>query len=225
MYILSLISYESYAICKSMGNISSDRIQGTSPSAAFIFYRPQTEVAKEQVFYNAETWHILSLSSSLSKAKEGTASFPDISFLCSRWKELLDKGLDELKESGEGGKGAGFIDILQSQRRRYTVKGIVLSGQPSALQQQEKQYLFILERFNPDSVNLSMIFRQWNLNHREQDIARLLLADRSNKEIAHALGLSLNTVKGYMKLLMRKLGVNSRAGIIANFLTGRNPSS
>ncbi len=223
MYILSLISYESYDIYKSMGDISSDRIQGTSPSAAFIFYRPQTEVAKEQVFYNAETWHILSLSSSLSK--EGTASSPDISFLCSRWKELLDKGLDELKESGKGGTGAGFIDILQSRRRRYTVKGLVLSGQPSASQKQEKQYLFILERFNPDSVNLSMIFRQWNLNHREQDIARLLLADRSNKEIAHALGLSLNTVKGYMKLLMRKIGVNSRAGIIANFLTGRNPSS
>jgi len=223
VYIPSLISYESYDIYKSMDDISSDRIQGiSSPPAAFIFYRPQTEAAKEQVFYNAETYHILSLSSSLSK--EETSSFPDISFLCSRWKELLDKELDELKESGEGEKGTGFIDMLQSRRRRYTVKGIVLSGQPSALQQQEKQYLFILERFNPDSVNLSMIFRQWNLNHREEDIARLLLADRSNKEIAHALGLSLNTVKGYMKLLMRKLGVNSRAGIIANFLTGRNPS-
>jgi len=178
-----------------MVDISSDRIQGiSSPPAAFIFYRPQTEAAKEQVFYNAETYHILSLSSSLSK--EETSSFPDISFLCSRWKELLDKELDELKESGEGEKGTGFIDMLQSRRRRYTVKGIVLSGQPSALQQQEKQYLFILERFNPDSVNLSMIFRQWNLNHREEDIARLLLADRSNKEIAHALGLSLNTVRG-----------------------------
>ncbi len=224
MSILSLISYESYDICKSMDGISCDRIQGiSSPSAAFIFYQPQTGVAKEQVFYNAETWHILSLLSLLSK--EGTASSPDISFLCSRWKELLDKGLDELKESGKGRTGAGFIDILQSRRRRYTVEGIILSGQPSALQQQEKQYLFILERFNPDSVNLSMIFRQWNLNHREEDIARLLLADRSNKEIAHALGLSLNTVKGYMKLLMRKIGVNSRAGIIANFLTGRNPSS
>ena len=207
-----------------MDDISSDRIQGiSSPSAAFIFYRPQTKVVKEQVFYNAETYHILSLPSLLSK--EGTASSPDISFLCSRWKELLDKGLDELKESGKGGTGAGFIDILQSRRRRYTVKGLVLSGQPSASKKQEKQYLFILERFTPDSVNLSMPFRQWNLSHREQDIVRLLLADRSNKEIAHALGLSLNTVKGYMKLLMRKLGVNSRAGIVANFLTGRNPSS
>jgi hypothetical protein len=40
----------------------------------------------------------------------------------------------------------------------------------------------------------------------------------SNKEIAHLLGLSLNSVKGYMKLLMRKLGVGSRTGIVASFL-------
>jgi len=223
VYIPSLISYESYDICKSWLTSLLTGFRGyrlLPPLSFSIVHRPRRRRNRCSTTQRPIT--SFPLSSSLSK--EETSSFPDISFLCSRWKELLDKELDELKESGEGEKGTGFIDMLQSRRRRYTVKGIVLSGQPSALQQQEKQYLFILERFNPDSVNLSMIFRQWNLNHREEDIARLLLADRSNKEIAHALGLSLNTVKGYMKLLMRKLGVNSRAGIIANFLTGRNPS-
>ena len=32
------------------------------------------------------------------------------------------------------------------------------------------------------------------------------------------LRLSENTIKGYMKLLMRKLGVNNRAGIVTALL-------
>ncbi len=63
-----------------------------------------------------------------------------------------------------------------------------------------------------------MIFRRLNLSPREQEIVRMLLAGSSNKEIAGSLGISLNTVKGYMKLLSRKLGVNNRAGIIAAVL-------
>ena len=46
----------------------------------------------------------------------------------------------------------------------------------------------------------------------------MLLAGAANKEIADRLRLSENTIKGYMKLLMRKLGVNNRAGIIAALL-------
>ena len=38
------------------------------------------------------------------------------------------------------------------------------------------------------------------------------------RQIADRLRLSENTIKGYMKLLMRKLGVNNRAGIVAALL-------
>ncbi|MBU2227218.1 MAG: LuxR C-terminal-related transcriptional regulator [Proteobacteria bacterium] len=75
-----------------------------------------------------------------------------------------------------------------------------------------------MERASAESANLSMIFRKYKLSVREQEIVRLLLAGGSNKEIAHRLRLSENTIKGYMKLLMRKLGVNNRAGIIAALL-------
>ena len=78
--------------------------------------------------------------------------------------------------------------------------------------------MFILERVRSDLLNISKIAREWNLNTREQDILQLLFSDMSNKEIAHALGLTLNTVKTYIKHLMRKLGVSSRAGIISHIL-------
>ena len=62
---------------------------------------------------------------------------------------------------------------------------------------------------------LIRLSRKYKLSPREIQIVHLLFMDRSNKEIALSLRLSSNTVKGYMKLLMLKLNVGSRTGIIA----------
>lgn len=67
-------------------------------------------------------------------------------------------------------------------------------------------------------MNLSRIFRKWKLNIREQEIVRLLIEGRSNKEIADALNLSVHTVKSYIKLLSRKVGVSVRTGLIGLLL-------
>ena len=199
--------------------ILTSRIQDTSPPpspTAYIIYRPKTKTSKNFLFYNEEAWRILSLSDLFPK--KGKSSSPDISALCSKWKGLLDKKNDEQKVNNKGGD---YIDIFQSRRRQYAVRRMTLASNPSHLKKHEKQYLFTLERICHDNINLSRIFRQWNLNHREREIVQLLLADRSNKEIASALGLSINTVKGYMKLLTKKLGVSTRTGIISTLLTGK----
>ena len=192
-----------------------------SSPTAFIIYRLQTKTAKKSVFYNVDAWRILSMSN-LSDKKKRNAPSPDISAFCSKWRELLDKKLDEQKVAkvayeGEN-PGSGFIDILQSNLRQYGVRGIVLASNPPCTPRHEKQYLFTLERVCHDNMNLFRNFRQWGLNQREREIVQMLLKDSSNKEIARALGLSLNTVKGYMKLLTRKLGVTTRTGIIATVL-------
>lgn len=51
------------------------------------------------------------------------------------------------------------------------------------------------------------------LTPRELQVARLIAEGKSSKEIAVALGLSLETVRGYRKSLMRKLGVNNVAAL------------
>lgn len=198
---------------------TNNKIQGadTSSPNAFIIYRPGTKRTKTFAFYNEEACCILSLSDIFPK--KGKVSSPDISALCSKWKGLLDKKNDEQKVNNKGGD---YIDIFQSHRRQYAVRAIVLAGDSPHLQKHEKQYLFTLERICRDNENHSRIFRQWNLNSREREIVQLLLADRSNKEIARALGLSLNTVKGYLKLLTSKLGVGTRTGIVSTLLTGKS---
>ena len=190
------------------------------PHYAFIFYRPATPTSREQVFYNEEAWSILSRSAASQNVK--TDNIPTyISSLCLKWKEILERSPGEIPFSGgPNDKGTWHIAMLESHRRKYVVKGIALSGNP-ALKEGEK-YLFIIDRVSPESANLSMVFRQYKLSNREQEIVRLLLLGNSNKEIAWDLGLSENTVKGYMKLLMGKLGVNNRAEIIAALLVGKS---
>jgi DNA-binding NarL/FixJ family response regulator len=49
----------------------------------------------------------------------------------------------------------------------------------------------------------------------------LLIEDRSNKEIARILSLSANTVKVYIRFLMKKMDAASRTGIVSKVLSER----
>ena len=172
----------------------------------------------EQVCYNEEAWRILSLTA-LPPSRDADPP-PNFSLICERWKGLLDKKLSGRRETDRDREtGSAFIDLYQSRRRRYIVMGVVLLNHTFSMEGRESHYLFILDRISPEGVNLSLVSRQWKLTRREKELVRLLLSEKSNKEIAHILGLSLNTVKGYLKLLMRRLGVGSRTGIIARLLT------
>jgi DNA-binding NarL/FixJ family response regulator len=49
-----------------------------------------------------------------------------------------------------------------------------------------------------------------NLTRREQDVLRLISQGQSNKEIARALHITEGTVKGYVSIVLAKLGVSDR---------------
>jgi DNA-binding CsgD family transcriptional regulator len=195
----------------------------SSHHPAFVFYYPRDGKDRGRIFYNEEAWRILSLK--VPPLKKGGGSPSNISSLCSKWKGLLDKTINQ--QSGSAQKGAAapkFIETIQSYRRQYLVKGIILLEAPLDTRKKERSYLFVMERTEHESVNLLKAARQLNLNRREQEIVRLLVKGLGNKEIAFALGLSLNTVKGYMKLLMGRLRVRNRVGIISILLT-QSPDS
>lgn len=185
---------------------------------AFIVYRPAIKNIKEAVFQNQEAAKILTYS---TLSPEGGNTVANVSLLCSKWRRLLENQIATLIESGdtcaERSSPPYFLEVIRSGRRKYVVKGTALLGGRSA--DEQENYLFLLERICSEKINMPLIARQWNLSRREQDIVRLLFADRCNKEISYLLGLSINTIKAYMKLLMRKLGVSSRAGIVSCLLT------
>ena len=199
------------------------RIHGKSQCPnAFIFFRPPKEGEKEHLSYNDEAWRTLSMTA--LPPSHGMDPQPNFSALCARWKNILDGRSEKAVPGGQKAPAVSFVDLYQSRRRRYAVLGLVLKEHSPGSGKPQSHYLFILERFSPEGVNFTLLCRQWKLNRREGELVRLLMADKGNKEIADALGLSLNTVKGYLKLLMRRLDVGTRAGIIGRLMTPRRPA-
>lgn len=199
-----------------MNNIfTKEETKGSSPMA-FILYQKQTNKKKDEYHYNDDALNIISFS--LNYRKKSEVSSSDITSLCLKWIKLLDNKLNRSDKNGADTiPSTEFIDIFQSHKRRYGVRGVVMLSKSGA---KEKQYLFLLERVCNDNVSLQKAFRQWKLTPREREIIQLLIDDRCNKEIARILNLSINTIKGYLKLLMLKLRVTSRAGVVARILTG-----
>ncbi|MEK6720400.1 MAG: response regulator transcription factor [Chloroflexota bacterium] len=56
--------------------------------------------------------------------------------------------------------------------------------------------------------------RPIQLTPRQLQLLRALAAGSANKELAHDLGISESTAKGYLKELYARLGVTSRAGAV-----------
>ncbi len=54
---------------------------------------------------------------------------------------------------------------------------------------------------------------EFKFTEREEAVLRLLVAARSNREIADALGIEERTVKAYVARLMRKVGVENRIAL------------
>jgi len=78
-----------------------------------------------------------------------------------------------------------------------------------------RDVLLLEERSEPISpAALSAI----GLSPREVDVVGLLVAGRSNNEIAAALSISPHTVKRHLEKVYSKLGVSSRAEVIARAL-------
>lgn len=74
--------------------------------------------------------------------------------------------------------------------------------------------------FDPDVANmLASFFRSVEsheaLTRRELQVLRLMSKGLTNKEIAEELFISLNTVKGYVKEIMAKLGSKNRMETVA----------
>ena len=65
---------------------------------------------------------------------------------------------------------------------------------------------------------MSQVAARFRLTPREQETLELLAIGLTNKEIADRMKISANTVKSFLKLLMIKMGVSTRSGIVGRSL-------
>lgn len=76
----------------------------------------------------------------------------------------------------------------------------------------------LFERGSSGWLFLPRMARLFNFSQRERQAVELLLQGLSNKEIANRMSISPNTVNTFFRLIMIKMGVSSRSGILARMI-------
>ena len=100
-----------------------------------------------------------------------------------------------------------------SGRRTYIYRSLILEA--SATNGRESATAaFVLERCSRRNENLRRTCEQYKLTPREREALILLSEGLTSKEIAQHMKISAHTVKGFIHLIMLKLGVTTRSGIV-----------
>ena len=76
----------------------------------------------------------------------------------------------------------------------------------------------LLERGPSGLFFLQRMAQLFSFSEREKQAVGLLLQGLSNKEIANRMNISPNTVNTFFRLVMIKMGVSSRSGILAKMI-------
>ena len=180
-----------------------------SRQVGYVFYRPKGPSSRAILRYDPEAYRIVYPTGEKTNRN-------DFSKYCRQWASWLDRK----RTAQNGALPDRFLDIYRSHRRQYAVSGVVMAHAPKPGDGDGGYYLFMVERIVPGGINLPMLARRWKLTTQEQAVVQRLLLGQSNKQMAHEMGLALNTVKCYVKCLSRKMGVRSRAGIVSLLLFG-----
>lgn len=101
-----------------------------------------------------------------------------------------------------------------SGRRRYVCRTFGLK--PASNAGSGPTIAVTLER---DSSLRDQVAR-FQLTDREIEVVQHLAGGLTSKEIAQRMNISLNTVKTFFRLVMIKMGVTTRAGVIGKLVTG-----
>ncbi len=82
---------------------------------------------------------------------------------------------------------------------------------------QPMRVLVLLERVS-QRPRVDPVLHTHQLTQKEQEVVRLLLDGKTNREVGNVLNVGEYTVKSHMKRIMAKLQVGTRAGIVAKIL-------
>jgi DNA-binding CsgD family transcriptional regulator len=78
--------------------------------------------------------------------------------------------------------------------------------------------LLVLERKMSETLALFQLSRQFRLTQREHQAVSLLMQGLSNREMAKNMGISVNTVKVFLRMATIRMGVSKRSGIVTKIL-------
>lgn len=170
---------------------------------------------------------------SLASADLGSLGDKDVVLLAQPGKQNLASALDDLRRT----KSEIRIIVTGPEMGDEAVLGAVAAGAKGYLNQSATaaefaQAIRVVHQgliWAPRRVFSALIDRSNSsirrrflpdpLTNREKEVLEMLVAGRSNKEIAAPLGIEERTVKAHVAKLMRKVGVQNRIKLSVHAIT------
>lgn len=118
--------------------------------------------------------------------------------------------------------GGKFVNQFVSENRTYSCRFFPLSGHALDTPANSALLVLLLERNSNGMVTIREISERFGLTPREQQTVGLLLEGLTSKEIAERMKISPNTVKAFIRLVMVKMSVSTRSGIIGKIAGSQN---
>lgn len=109
-----------------------------------------------------------------------------------------------------------FLAEFVSGRRRYLCWVFPLNSH-SQSPFQPTVGLLLLRRLG-ESIDISQIAKEFHITQREQEVVRYLVEGLSSKEIGDRMKISPNTVNAFLRLVMIKIGISNRSGIMGKII-------
>lgn len=113
--------------------------------------------------------------------------------------------------------GSALVPKLQSGRRTYLCRSFRVDGMANG--NSGAALAVLLERAGAKSTSLAQLSERFHLTTREQEVAQFLLQGLTSKQIGMRMQISPNTVKTFLRLIMVKMGVSTRSGIVGKALS------
>ncbi len=115
-----------------------------------------------------------------------------------------------------------FVDAFRSARRTYLCRSFPLDlrhqNGNGASHSGSGLLIVMLERKSNDTAKIDEISERFGLTAREKETVEYLLQGLTSKEIAQRMKISPNTVKAFLRLVMVKMDVSTRSGIIGRIV-------
>ena len=156
------------------------------------------------VWFNVEATEILSYPQRADASKA-----PDADVLGAKIRASL----------GKQALRSPSLTEFTSGRRRYLCRAFLLK--PHAKGNNGPSVAVLLERSPRAMITLSQACVQFQLTPREREALEFLSVGLGTKEIANCMKISTNTAKVYIRMVMAKMGVPSRLGVLAKIFVNR----
>jgi DNA-binding CsgD family transcriptional regulator len=120
---------------------------------------------------------------------------------------------------------SGFASEVRSGRRTYLYRSFsvdAVDNRKNSSAQSGKLRIVMFERKSNESVRLKNVSEHFGLTAREQETVRFLLEGFTSKEIGQRMDISANTVKAFIRLVMAKMDVSTRSGIVGRVVCAKS---